>query len=232
MTGNPSSANNTRFHVEITLVGLNFILIEFFMMLFIVAIWCCLTAYLETYNNFLLPLPPVFISELSSFCKPHGKPILHCFNSNLCGESKSKPRYSSLFHIANSELTFSTDSGWFSSDYGRCLHSSLLCHHFQSCDFRIVYFRHANFRTARHALVLLFRIVTGEDWNKIMHDCMISKPYCFPGKNYWQTDCGNNILSIIYFCSFYVIITYIMLNLLVGKSINHHVKFADLLYYR
>ena len=61
---------------------------------------------------------------------------------------------------------------------------------------------------------------------------MISKPYCFPGKNYWQTDCGNNILSIIYFCSFYVIITYIMLNLLVGKSINHHVKFADLLYYR
>lgn len=24
------------------------------------------------------------------------------------------------------------------------------------------------------AIALLFRIVTGEDWNKIMHDCMVS----------------------------------------------------------
>ena len=36
-----------------------------------------------------------------------------------------------------------------------------------------VYFRHANFQTASTAIVLLFRIVTGEDWNKIMHDCMV-----------------------------------------------------------
>jgi len=82
--------------------------------------------------------------------------------------------------------------------------------------------RHANFRTADQAIVLLFRIVTGEDWNKIMHDCMIGEPNCFGksvSKNYWDTDCGNSVLSVIYFFSFYVIITYIMLNLLVGKSI-------------
>ena len=36
-----------------------------------------------------------------------------------------------------------------------------------------VSFRHANFQTASTAIVLLFRIVTGEDWNKIMHDCMV-----------------------------------------------------------
>ncbi|KAA8587919.1 hypothetical protein FQN60_001113 [Etheostoma spectabile] len=33
--------------------------------------------------------------------------------------------------------------------------------------------RHANFSTAGKAITVLFRIVTGEDWNKIMHDCML-----------------------------------------------------------
>ncbi|KAK7489326.1 hypothetical protein BaRGS_00019434, partial [Batillaria attramentaria] len=76
--------------------------------------------------------------------------------------------------------------------------------------------RHANFQTAPHAIMLLFRIVTGEDWNKILHDCMVDKPFCTPGGNYWETDCGNKLAAIIYFCTFYVIITYIVLNLLVA----------------
>ncbi|XP_067933869.1 sodium leak channel NALCN-like [Watersipora subatra] len=76
--------------------------------------------------------------------------------------------------------------------------------------------RHANFRTAGNAIGLLFRIVTGEDWNKIMRDCMITKPNCYPGDNYWETDCGHAPLSFFYFGTFYVIITYIMLNLLVA----------------
>ncbi|XP_055869131.1 sodium leak channel NALCN-like isoform X2 [Biomphalaria glabrata] len=76
--------------------------------------------------------------------------------------------------------------------------------------------RQANFETAFNAILLLFRIVTGEDWNKIMHDCMVSTPFCSKGGNFWQTDCGNYFASIVYFCSFYVIITYIVLNLLVA----------------
>lgn len=36
--------------------------------------------------------------------------------------------------------------------------------------------------------------------------------------NYWQTDCGNYFGAIIYFCSFYLILCYIVLNLLVGMS--------------
>ena len=68
---------------------------------------------------------------------------------------------------------------------------------------------------------MLFRIVTGEDWNKIMHDCMVQPPYCTPANNYWETDCGNFTASLIYFCSFYVIITYIVLNLLVGMYISY-----------
>ncbi|XP_071805177.1 sodium leak channel NALCN-like isoform X5 [Asterias amurensis] len=77
--------------------------------------------------------------------------------------------------------------------------------------------RHANFERVPNAIAVLFRIVTGEDWNKIMHDCMISPPYCSRvGDNYWETDCGNVTASLLYFGSFYVIIAYIFLNLLVG----------------
>ncbi|GMT23316.1 hypothetical protein PFISCL1PPCAC_14613, partial [Pristionchus fissidentatus] len=78
--------------------------------------------------------------------------------------------------------------------------------------------KHVNFRTGSEALVVLFRSITGEDWNDIMHDCMRSPPFCYyvEGSNYWETDCGNYYGSIIYFCSFYLIITYIVRNLLVA----------------
>ncbi|KAJ8977287.1 hypothetical protein NQ317_015572 [Molorchus minor] len=76
--------------------------------------------------------------------------------------------------------------------------------------------RRANFESPVTGVAMLFRIVTGEDWNKIMHDCMIQPPFCTPAANYWQTDCGNFTGSLIYFCTFYVIITYIVLNLLVA----------------
>ncbi|XP_063242181.1 sodium leak channel NALCN isoform X2 [Bacillus rossius redtenbacheri] len=76
--------------------------------------------------------------------------------------------------------------------------------------------RRANFESPVTGVAMLFRIVTGEDWNKIMHDCMVQPPYCTPADNYWETDCGNFTASLVYFCSFYVIITYIMLNLLVA----------------
>nr|XP_039260022.1 sodium leak channel non-selective protein-like isoform X1 [Styela clava] len=76
--------------------------------------------------------------------------------------------------------------------------------------------RHANFGSASLAIAVLFRIVTGEDWNKIMHDCMIQPPRCTEANNYWETDCGNISAALMYFCSFYVIIAYIMLNVLVA----------------
>ena len=67
-------------------------------------------------------------------------------------------------------------------------------------------------------LQMLFRIVTGEDWNRVLHDSMLSLPNCTrpPGSNFWETDCGNFVAAIVFFCSFYVIITYIVLNLLVA----------------
>uniref|UniRef100_A0A0N5A4C0 Sodium leak channel non-selective protein n=1 Tax=Parastrongyloides trichosuri TaxID=131310 RepID=A0A0N5A4C0_PARTI len=78
--------------------------------------------------------------------------------------------------------------------------------------------KHVNFRSGSEALVVLFRSVTGEDWNDIFHDSSISPPFCYwkEGINYWETDCGNYYGAIIYFCSFYLIITYIVRNLLVA----------------
>ncbi|KAG4073861.1 hypothetical protein HA402_014066 [Bradysia odoriphaga] len=76
--------------------------------------------------------------------------------------------------------------------------------------------RRANFGSPITGVAMLFRIVTGEDWNKIMHDCMVQPPYCTISANYWETDCGNFTASLVYFCTFYVIITYIVLNLLVA----------------
>lgn len=36
------------------------------------------------------------------------------------------------------------------------------------------------------------------------------------GRDYTETDCGNKFAAILFFCSFYLIITYIVLNLLVA----------------
>ena len=46
----------------------------------------------------------------------------------------------------------------------------------------------------------------------------IQPPYCTKGSNFWDTDCGNPTAALVYFCTFYLIITYIVLNVLVGKS--------------
>lgn len=48
----------------------------------------------------------------------------------------------------------------------------------------------------------------------------VQPPFCTPdSRRYWETDCGNYAAALIYFCSFYVIIAYIMLNLLVGQCV-------------
>ena len=84
--------------------------------------------------------------------------------------------------------------------------------------------QNANFQWSISAMFLLFRITTGEDWNKIMHDCMIQTPYCTEaaeGENYWKTDCGSKLGALCYFISFYVIITFVFLNLLIAVIIEN-----------
>eukprot|EP00794_Sanderia_malayensis_P007702 gene7702-8539_t len=89
--------------------------------------------------------------------------------------------------------------------------------------------RHANFRTSWRAMLLLFRMTTGEDWNKIMHDCMIAPPRCTKGPNdsFWETDCGNYPAAVLFFSSYYLLITYIFLNLFIAVVIENFSLFSS-----
>ena len=56
----------------------------------------------------------------------------------------------------------------------------------------------------------------GEDWNRVLHDAMLYQQCTrFKNANYWETNCGNWYAAIVFFFTFYVLITYIVLNLLV-----------------
>ncbi|XP_046849024.1 sodium leak channel non-selective protein-like [Xenia sp. Carnegie-2017] len=81
----------------------------------------------------------------------------------------------------------------------------------------------ANFEDSISAMIVLFRITTGEDWNKIMQDCRKEKPYCteISGEDYWESDCGYQFGAICYFISFYVILTFVLLNLLIAVIIEN-----------
>lgn len=67
---------------------------------------------------------------------------------------------------------------------------------------------HANFHSFYCAFITLFRFTTGESWNAVMHDCMDqTSPWAF-----------------IYFCSFQLVGSYLILNLLVAIVISRFQK--------
>ena len=67
-----------------------------------------------------------------------------------------------------------------------------------------------NFTNFHQSFSLLFSISTGEDWNRIMYDCMHVEPDCTPGKN-----CVSTGLAPLFFICFIMIVTNIMLNLFI-----------------
>lgn len=67
-----------------------------------------------------------------------------------------------------------------------------------------------NFSNFSHAMLMLFRMTTGEDWNLVMYDCMLTPADgCIEGET-----CGT-ILAPLYFVSFMMICSNIMINLFV-----------------
>ncbi|KAF4630243.1 hypothetical protein G7Y89_g7894 [Cudoniella acicularis] len=77
-----------------------------------------------------------------------------------------------------------------------------------------------NFRTVPKALILLFRMSTGEGWNQIMADyANATPPFCIDGPDFFSSDCGSeswaralfiawNILSMYIFTSLFVSLIY------------------------
>eukprot|EP01012_Entosiphon_sulcatum_P053801 TRINITY_DN740_c0_g1_i1.p1 TRINITY_DN740_c0_g1~~TRINITY_DN740_c0_g1_i1.p1 ORF type:complete len:2364 (+),score=263.90 TRINITY_DN740_c0_g1_i1:1645-8736(+) len=73
----------------------------------------------------------------------------------------------------------------------------------------------ANFGSFYRAMMVLFRMTTGENWNGIMHNTMVQPPKCTAGVN-----CGTS-LAPLYFVSFMLISYFVLLNLFIAIILDN-----------
>ncbi|KAF2189678.1 hypothetical protein K469DRAFT_723607 [Zopfia rhizophila CBS 207.26] len=74
-----------------------------------------------------------------------------------------------------------------------------------------------NFRDVPNALILLFRMSTGEGWNEIMEDfASVDKPFCTVGERYFDGDCGSPEWAFALFITWNILSMYIFVNLFVS----------------
>ncbi|OCK85943.1 hypothetical protein K432DRAFT_421393 [Lepidopterella palustris CBS 459.81] len=74
-----------------------------------------------------------------------------------------------------------------------------------------------NFRDVPKALILLFRMSTGEGWNQIMEDfASVTPPFCVVGEHYFDGDCGSPAWARALFISWNILSMYIFVNLFVS----------------
>jgi voltage-dependent calcium channel L type alpha-1D len=79
----------------------------------------------------------------------------------------------------------------------------------------------ANFDTFLRAMLTLFRASTGEAWNLVMYDTAVSKN----GRNSGGAECGGdscglNIVAQVYWISFVIIASFVMLNLVLAAVVT------------
>lgn len=72
-------------------------------------------------------------------------------------------------------------------------------------------------------MLTLFRMITGESWNGLMYDCMVEYPRCDddnnPNNDY---GCGNPLAAYMYFYSFMILGSFIMLNLFLAVVLENY----------
>eukprot|EP01062_Namystynia_karyoxenos_P015970 TRINITY_DN1582_c0_g5_i1.p1 TRINITY_DN1582_c0_g5~~TRINITY_DN1582_c0_g5_i1.p1 ORF type:complete len:2356 (+),score=741.40 TRINITY_DN1582_c0_g5_i1:94-7161(+) len=76
--------------------------------------------------------------------------------------------------------------------------------------------KHANFEDFPSALLMLVRIVTGENWNGVMHETMVQPPDCSTEKD----DCGH-VFASVYYITFIILAQFILTNLFVAIILNN-----------
>ncbi len=81
---------------------------------------------------------------------------------------------------------------------------------------------HANFEYFGIALLTLFRVSTGDGWHELPNGCMVQEPFCSGGAT-----CGNEILSSIYFNSFMIIGSLVMINLFIAVILENFSSDGD-----
>ncbi|KAG0335288.1 calcium channel protein, partial [Podila horticola] len=80
----------------------------------------------------------------------------------------------------------------------------------------------ANFATFGSTMLMLIRMTTGENWDFVMHDMMVEPPFCTPSRaTYLDSDCGSRPWAYFMFLSFYIVCTYILLNMFIAVIISN-----------
>ncbi|KAG0209729.1 calcium channel protein [Mortierella sp. GBA30] len=80
----------------------------------------------------------------------------------------------------------------------------------------------ANFETFGNTMLMLIRMTTGENWDFVMHDMMVEWPLCTPNQtSYLYSDCGSRSWAYFLFLSFYIVCTYILLNMFIAVIISN-----------
>jgi len=89
--------------------------------------------------------------------------------------------------------------------------------------------RRNNFNNAWNGCLLLLRVLTGEDWQTVLHDCGIQWPMCTSdeearielGDPLAMGDCGNVTTAYLFFDMFYNIGNNILLNLFIAVLLEN-----------
>ncbi|KNE67659.1 hypothetical protein AMAG_12395 [Allomyces macrogynus ATCC 38327] len=73
------------------------------------------------------------------------------------------------------------------------------------------------FRTALRSMLLLFRLITSDNWNNILDDLVILRTECVTvGSSVLDTDCGNEVAAIVLIVLWYLTSAWILLNLVIS----------------
>ena len=79
----------------------------------------------------------------------------------------------------------------------------------------------ANFANFATGFMTLFRCVTGESYNGLMHDAMVTESGSAPGRcSDAEGNCGSPIAAVSFFVSFFIIESLVMLNLIVAVVLD------------
>lgn len=74
-----------------------------------------------------------------------------------------------------------------------------------------------NFRTVPKALVMMFRMSTGEGWNEIMEDfATIEPPFCVKDPEFFDSDCGSTAWARGLFIGWNIVSMYLFVNLFIS----------------
>ncbi|KAF9357185.1 calcium channel protein [Mortierella sp. AD094] len=80
----------------------------------------------------------------------------------------------------------------------------------------------SNFDSFGNTMSMLIRMTTGENWDFVMHDMMVESPNCTPSRtSYLDGDCGSRTWAYFLFLSFYIVCTYILLNMFTAVIISN-----------